>query len=307
PEFVPLLKTRLAEIRPDLVHAGPVPTCGYLAALSGFRPLLLQSWGSDVLLDADRDAASQQATRFALEHADALFCDCDAVRLKAQKLGGPSGDRVVQFPWGVELQRFRPGQAPPLRAVLGWQDAFVVLSTRSWEQIYGVDVLLEAFALAVRREPRMRLLLAGNGSLAAQVEAKIAERGLAKMVHRPGNLDHDRLPDYFRASDLFVSCSYSDGSSVSLLEAMATALPVLVTDAPGNREWIVAGENGWLGQPGNAESFAAGLLRAVQASPGERGAMGSANRRIAESRADWQRNFPRLLEIYSRLVAAQRV
>ncbi|HVP43796.1 MAG TPA: glycosyltransferase [Terriglobales bacterium] len=305
PGLAPRLQASLSKIRPDLVHAGPVPSCGYLAALAGFHPLLLQSWGSDILVDADRDAAHQEATRSALAHADALFCDCDAVRVKAQSLGGPTGDRVVQFPWGVDLQRFRPGAAPQSRQRLGWQDAFVVLSTRSWEPLYGIDVLVEAFRLAARREPRLRLLLAGSGSLAPAVEAQIAAGGLEGFTHRPGNIDHDQLPDYFRAADLFMSCSYSDGSSVSMLEAMATALPVLLTDAPGNREWVAAGENGWLGAPGNAESFATGLLRAVKASSREREAMGAANRRAVESRADWHRNFPKLLEAYSRLGSAR--
>ncbi len=305
PGLVPRLQAALAKIRPDLLHAGPVPSCGYLAALAGFRPLLLQSWGSDVLVDADRDQAHQKATRLALTHADALFCDCDAVRLKAQSLGGPVGERVVQFPWGVDLQRFFPGSAPQLRKRFGWQDAFVVLSTRSWEPMYGIDVLLEAFRLAARREPRLRLLLAGGGTRAAEVEAQTMQGGLGKVIRRPGYIDHDRLPEYFRAADLFMSCSYSDGSSVSMLEAMATALPVLVTDAPGNREWVAAGKNGWLGLPGNAESFAAGLLRAANASAAERQAIGATNRQVAESRADWHRNFPKLLEAYSRLLTAR--
>lgn len=300
------LEAVLRQIRPDVVHAGPVPSCGYLAALAGFHPLLLQSWGSDILATHERDARLQEAIKTALLGCDALFCDCDAVRLKVQELGGPSGDRIVQFPWGVELDRFRTGPGARIRESLGWQRNFVVLSTRSWESIYGIDVLLEAFQLASRREPRLRLLLLGGGSLAAQVEAQIARCGLMPFVHTPGRVEHHLLPEHFRSADLYMSCSHSDGSSVSLLEAMATSLPVLVTDAPANREWVTPGENGWLGAPSDVSSFAAGILRAAAASPGERKAMGAANRRLVERRADWHRNFPKLLEMYGRLAAVRR-
>ena len=65
-------------------------------------------------------------------------------------------------------------------------------------------------------------------------------------------ISQERLPDYFRAADLYVSCSLSDGSSVSLFEAMATGLPVVVTEAPGNHEWVLTSDNGWLAAPGDA-------------------------------------------------------
>src|SRR5215813_3914502 len=66
-------------VRPSLLHAGPVHTCGYLAALSGFHPFVLMSWGSDILWDAMRDDASGARARIALSAADWLVCDCREV------------------------------------------------------------------------------------------------------------------------------------------------------------------------------------------------------------------------------------
>ena len=103
-EFQSLLK----QLRPDLVHAGPVQTCGYVAALSGFHPLVVMSWGSDILVDAERDAEWRDATTVALSAADGFFCDCDAVRSAAQRYASISSERIVQFPWGIKRGSFTP-------------------------------------------------------------------------------------------------------------------------------------------------------------------------------------------------------
>jgi glycosyltransferase involved in cell wall biosynthesis len=96
------------------------------------------------------------------------------------------------------------------------------------------------------------------------------------------------LPRYYRSSDLYVSASLSDGTSISLLEALACGRPVLVSDIPCNREWITPGEQGWLFPSGDVESFAQIVLQ--DASDRRRlQEMGQAARRLAEQRADWDK------------------
>jgi hypothetical protein len=84
--LIPDFESVVDQIHPDLVHAGPVQSCGFMTALAGFRPLLLMSWGSDILVDADRDKMWRWMTRYALYRSDMLLCDCQAVRLKVQQL-----------------------------------------------------------------------------------------------------------------------------------------------------------------------------------------------------------------------------
>src|SRR5207244_9134549 len=108
----------------------------------------------------------------------------------------------------------------------------------------------------------------------------------------------------FRAVDLYVSCSLSDGSSVSLLEAMATGLPVVVSDTPGNREWVVSGKNGWLAPVGDADAFAGHLITSIRSGSSARARISQANRGIAERRADWSRNSGQLRPAYERLAGA---
>jgi glycosyltransferase involved in cell wall biosynthesis len=300
--FLPELQHLLAEIAPDLIHAGPIQSCGYLTALSRFHPWLLASWGSDLLLHAERNPEWMQATQAALSSADAFFCDCDAVRARARRLGDIEDSHIVQFPWGIRKGLFAPVGALPSQAEYEREPGtHVFISTRSWEPLYGIDTLLEAFRKAYRVDSSLRLLLLGDGSEAGRVRRFVEVHGLSRVIRTHDPYPKEDMPKWFRAADTYVSCAQSDGTSVSLLEAMATGLTVVVTDIPSNREWVVEGRNGWLAPARSSEVFADRLLRAAHLSPEERRLFSERNQSIVEERADWDRNFPRLLEMYERL------
>ena len=283
-------------LKPDLIHAGPIPTVSFLAALSGFRPLVSMSWGSDLLRDIDLSRWQMGRAKFALKRTSVLVGDCQAVKERAASLGFPQ-ERVRLFPWGVDLDQFCPGDSADFRERRGWQDAFVLLSTRSWEALYGVDVLVKAFARAHAQAQELRLILIGSGSQAVIIRKLILEHGLEGDVFLAGQAKNSDLPGYYRSADLYLSASHSDGTSVSLLEALASGCPVLVSDIAGNKEWITPGQEGWLFPDGDVEALAQGILHALSQRD-QLAEKGAAARRLAENRADWRKNFNVLLEAY---------
>jgi glycosyltransferase involved in cell wall biosynthesis len=299
--LLPEFKQLVQQLKPDLVHAGPVQTCGYLAARAGIHPLLIMSWGSDLLMHINRNQAWQQPAETALRAADGFFCDCNAVRAAANRLVSFRDDQIVQFPWGIQPGSFSP--YGPLPNGYSFEPGTIrVISTRAWEPLYDVDVLLEAFNLAYRRDPRLRLLLLGTGSLSDDVRQKLRMHSLNNVVTIPGQILRQDLPSWFRAADVYVSCAKSDGTSISLLEAMATGLPVVVTNNPSNREWVTEGRNGWLASESDAQCFADNLLIAARLGSQEREFISGKNQQLVLERADWDKNFPALLHLYERLV-----
>ncbi len=297
--LVPDLQRLIARVRPDLVHAGPLQLVARLVALAGFRPLVAMSWGSDLLVDADRDPAWNAATRETLQHSAVLVGDCQTVRDKAVSLGFPA-ERIVTFPWGVDLAHFSPGDGSALRRQLGLpRESFVLLSARSWEPLYGVDVVARAFVRAARGCPRLRLIMLGSGSQEGLLRRIFSEAGVLDRVALHGQVELSDLPDCYRAADLYLSASHSDGSSVSLLEALACGCPALVSDIPSNREWVTPGAQGWRFPDGDAGALSAAVLEAVSETD-RLAEMRRSARRLAESRADWSKNFPRLLEAYEK-------
>ena len=284
-------------VQPDIVHAGPLHTGGALAAQSGFHPLVLMSWGSDILYEAEHDPEKKAAISRALEATDVLIADCLAVRDKAREYGFPA-DQIVVFPWGVDLERFSPtGGDGGLRARLGWQDAFVLLHLRAWEPLYGVETLAHAFVLAAKRNERLRLLLPGAGSLGQILTDIFEQGGVQDHVHVPGPLSQSDLPAYYRATDLYLSASRSDGSSVSLMEALACGLPALVSDIPCNREWVSHEQEGWLFPVDAVGALAAAILR-VATDPAQLQPIRGHARRKAEAKANWTTNQTGLFAAY---------
>jgi glycosyltransferase involved in cell wall biosynthesis len=298
------LKRVLRSIQPDVLHAGPVPTVAFLAAMSGFHPLVSMSWGSDLLRDIDRDRTQYRAAHYALKKSAVLIGDCRAVQQKAVELGFPA-ERVVWFPWGIDLTQFSPGAGDALRAQQGWQDAFILLSLRSWEPVYGVDIIARAFVRAARQEPGLRLLLLGSGSRSSQIHEILKEGGIEDRVFYGGQVSNTSLPDYYRAADLYISASHSDGSSVSLMEALACGRPVLVSDIAGNQEWVENNSAGWLFKDGDENALADGILMAYR-NRSRLVESGQAARQLAEERADWSQNFQKLLGAYDMAIQIQK-
>ena len=298
------LKRVLRSVRPDVLHAGPVPTVAFLAAMSGFHPLVSMSWGSDLLRDIDQDPIQYRTAHYALKKSDVLIGDCQAVQQKAVKLGFPA-ERVVLFPWGVDLDQFSPGPGDVLRAQLGWQEAFILLSLRSWEPVYGVDVIARAFVRAAQQEPGLRLLLLGSGSQSERIRDILLRGQVEERVFFGEQVSNAMLPHYYRAADLYLSASHSDGSSVSLMEALACGRPVLVSDIAGNREWLENSPAGWLFTDGDENALADGILNAFR-NRSKLDEAGQSARKLAEERADWSRNFQKLLGAYDLAVQIQK-
>jgi glycosyltransferase involved in cell wall biosynthesis len=318
------LAKAIADFKPNLVHAGPLDSCSYLAAQVGFHPLVAMSWGSDILYKAQQNFFSRRQVRTALRSADVLIGDCAAVANAAVAMQFPSerivtfpwgidlaafspgamqfpAERIVTFPWGVDLAAFSPG-ASDLRTKLGWQDNFVLLHLRAWEHFYGAETVLRAFRALAARHPQLRLLMPGDGSQARRFKRLIEKSGFADRVHLPGKVAQADLPAYYRAADLYLSASKSDGSSVSLMEALACGVPALVSDIPGNREWVSENQQGWLFPVGDGAALADKIELAMQDRAALR-TMSQQARATAEARADWQRNKLGLQRAYELAVA----
>lgn len=296
------LKRILKAVQPDVVHAGPLQEVAWLVAKAGFAPLVSMSWGSDLLVRAEESKAMRRKTQFVFEHSAGFVGDCEAVRQKALEFGFEA-EKMVIFPWGIDLQRFVPKEDDALKSRWGWgEDEFVIYHSRSWEPIYGVGAMAKGFVMAARQRPELRLMMLGGGSMVQRLRGILQQGGVMDKVHFTGQVSQTALPDYYHQADLYVSASLSDGSSVSLMEAMGSGLPVLVSDIPGNREWVTD-ENGWLFGVNDVTAIAEGMVQAVDARE-ELAAMGMASRKMAEAKANWEENFTLLWEAFERIVKA---
>lgn len=290
-------------LKPDVLHAGWVPSAGFIAALSGYRPLLQMPWGSDILLVPNKNVFYRKMTRFALRRADMVISDAEFVKQEIIRLTDIGESKITVFPRGIDLNLFLPDHRTRVRVRkrLKWVDNPILIMTRKLGPIYGVSDFIDAMAIVVGRNPGARALIAGDGPLRDSLEKQADELGLSNHLRFLGNVPNADLPEYLNAADIYVSSSYSDGSSLSLLEAMACALPAVVTDVPAILEWIEDGNNGMVVPRGSPERIADAIIRIIRDPEMSRN-MGQENLAIAKKRADWDRNFEVLESIYKSIV-----
>lgn len=315
PRLVLDFRRVVKKIKPDLVHAGPIQTCAFIAALSGFGPILAMSWGYDLVMDADRNAWMKWVTRYTLKRSEFFTSDANVSRDKAVSFG-MNPEKTVIFPWGTDIEHFMPkkeergkkkaASSKKKLSVSSKQSKEITLfCSRTWESIYGVDLLAKAFVKAASVNSDVNLILLGGGSQGAKIRQILMNGAVMDRVHFGGQVGQRDLPRWYHMADIYISPSHVDGTSVTLLEALASGLPCLVSDIPGNKDWIEEDVNGWTFRDGDVDDLAEKILSAIKSRRSFK-KIGEAARKTAEEKADWSKNFGKLLEAYNVIARSER-
>jgi glycosyltransferase involved in cell wall biosynthesis len=169
--------------------------------------------------------------------------------------------KISIFPMGVDEVLLEAGRKR--EANLTGRN-FTILSNRNLLPIYNVSLLIRAIPMVINEEPEVRFLIAGEGSERENLEREARSLNIEKAVQFIGRIPHKDMADLLGRIDIYISTSLYDGTSVSLLEAMAAGAFPIVTNIPANREWIVEGENGFLFPENNEKILAKNIIEAIQ-------------------------------------------
>ena len=247
----------LLKLKTDIVHGHYATNYGFLAALSGFQPLVQTVHGSDILVDAVGSWEERWFVKYALQQAARVTVVAEHMAAKVRALG-VSGDRLMVHQYGVDTNRFLPPARPEFRR------PYRIVSTRMFEWKYNVEQLVQAIPKLCALVPNVEIVLAGDGPKRGRLESLIDDLKVRPIITMPGRQAHDAIPDLLRSATVYVSTSITDGTSLSLLEAMACGVFPVVTDIPGNRSWVTDDENGFLFPAGDPEILADRIARALE-------------------------------------------
>ena len=294
-------KNVINEFKPDIIHSGYVWQVGILAANSGFRPHLSMPWGSDILTEPDKSYFRRRLVNRVMQTCDHVQCDAEYVKNKIIKDYSLSPDKITVFPWGIDLKQFTLKDKTAARNILKLdKDKFIVIFNRYFEPVYGVNFLLDAFRDFSSGKDDVLMLMLSDGSGKNDVLRYITEKGLDEKVQLIGRVPNHELPNFLNAADVYVSPSLSDGTSLSLLEAMACGTGMIVSDVPAIKEWVNS-ENGLMVKKGSAAEIKT-ALEEYYINRELINTHGRKNIEISAARADWDKNYLKLKEIYSNLV-----
>jgi glycosyltransferase involved in cell wall biosynthesis len=203
--------------------------------------------------------------------------------------------------WGADAEFFSPPPDPP--------GGFDIVSMRSWEPNYNIDVIVRAFARfsgeAGDLAAGSRLHLLGGGSMEPALRALARELGVDGRVVFHGRRDDAGMREVLRACRVCVSVPTSDATSVSMLEAMACGLSLVASDLPANRVCLDAaagGAGGVLVPAGDAAALERALASLARDAEGERH-MGRRNRAWVLQHANRQAHMDTMARLYRALKA----
>ena len=251
-----------------------------------------------MLLLPQRSLLHRWMVRRALNGARAWTADAQVVLEAARQVAGPASASASL------LKEWIP---------LGVDDAFFastagtdvprerrILSCRLHKPLYRIDAVISAFAQLPAACDEWILEVAASGPQTAELQALARQLNVAHRVEFSGFLSADELRRSYQRAAVFVSVPTSDGSSVSLLEAMAAGCVPVVSDLPANREWVTDGINGLLVADVARLDVALAEALARSASPAWGAGPGADNRALIRRTALFSRNIAQFLELYER-------
>jgi glycosyltransferase involved in cell wall biosynthesis len=254
----------LAEFAPDCVLSywlHPDGDTAVRAARSAGVPSAVIVGGSDALL-LPREPARRKSIGAVLESADALITVSRGLKDKVVALGADAGKVHVIYQ-GIDRALFHPGDRTEARHRLGLPvQQKALLWIGGMVPVKAVDTLLDACHLLRAQNADFRLYLIGDGPLRAALAARVETLGMADSVTFLGALPPARLPDWYRAADLTVLSSLSEGIPNVLRESLACGTPFVATRV-GDIAELCPEAAGDLVPPGDPTALAAAIVSAL--------------------------------------------
>jgi glycosyltransferase involved in cell wall biosynthesis len=252
----------------------------YHAVLAGlglrFKRVVTTRHGmGDVSPSSRREWLFRQSMRL----TDVAAAVCEAARLRLEQTGSAPAGKLVAVPNGIHPEGFGAASASA-RAQLAVNLGFAAdtrlvgfVGRLNWAK--DLATLVDAFALVRQRRADVALVLVGDGDERAALQARVAAAGIADAVVFLG--DRSDVPALLQGFDLLALSSISEGYSIALLEACASALPIVATRVGGNGEIVADGVTGRLVPPRDPRALAEAVLGVLDDEP-RRQAMAAAAR-----------------------------
>ena len=284
----------------DVLHAQYGYPCGW-AVLEASRetgvPNVVSIQGGDGHWVGSCCETHRLAMVRVLDHAGAVLIGCRSFADEVTHRLGTDPARFTIVPGAVDVARFTPGE----RAGGGVP---VMLYHGRVDARKGVLDMLDAVAPLAAEGVRFELLISGIGPSFDEAAARIEALGLSGHARMTGYVDYADVPDVYRRADIFVSPTYAEGFSNTILEAMASRLAVVSCRSVGVVDCIRDGENGLLTEPGDVPALTAALRRLLL-QPGERERLAEAGLQECRRVYSWRTVGQQIMQVYAGLVGSR--
>ena len=298
--FAPFKIRRLIKkIKPDIVHAHYVTQYGFCGAFSGFHPLIVSPWGSDISSDPEKSKIFRFLVKYALKKADLVQVMDESLYGRAKELID-SDENIKVIKEGIDPNKFKPERQKERQG-----DKILVLYLRKSDPVYKVKVLINAIPKIIKKHPNVEFTFRRAGNNLEESYNLIKKLKIEKHIKFIDTIPHDELPNVMNEADIYIDTFYNEisGSGIgkTALEAMSCKLPVVLSDTAGVGLHIKNELNGLIYKGDDPNSLASAIIRLIEDEE-LREKLGENAREYVLKNQDWNRNMKLMEGCYYKLL-----
>jgi L-malate glycosyltransferase len=302
----------IREIKPDILHAHFVTDCGFWGALSGFHPLVLSAWGSDILILPEKSKTFHLIDSYAMRHADLVTTETDLMREYIQKKYKISSEKLKWISWGPDLEIFKRGYTEEgrlLRKSLDIDDdSLVVLSPRNMARLYQIDCIVKSIPRILQKNPKaVFVFLEGSSDPVYKDElmTMVKNLNLTQSVRFISKfLNPGEMAILYNIADVLISIPNSDQLGVTILEGMACGDSVILSNLEVYRQLFKEGQNVFFLENIEPQNVAEKVIFCL-AHPEIKEEMYPRNFKMIDEHWNWQKNAPVMEKAYNKLLGKE--
>ena len=220
-------------IKPDILHAHYASSYGLFGALCNYHPYIISLWGSDILLFPKEGIIQKNIIKYNFKKADRIFSTSNYMKEEAKLYTNKNIDIT---PFGINTSIFYNKNKK--------EDNNIIIGiVKSLEKIYGIDDLIRAFSDLSRKYENIRLEIVGDGTQEENLKSLSMDLGVKEKVTFHGKLNSEEVAEFYNRINIAVFPSKSESFGVSVLEAQACGVPVIVSDIKAFNETTIVGES----------------------------------------------------------------
>lgn len=289
------IKSIVKKFNPDMVIAERTTSYGYLAAISGLKPMAIAQQGITDLWphNSPLNIFKKRLQNYAFKKADLIHAWGNSM-VEHMKESNVDMDKVMILPKGINLDFFKFNDASDGTLI----NAVV---TRSLEPEYKHDLILKAFSIVKQKRIPFKLTIIGDGTELKKLKWLAKELKIDNEVNFVGRINNNDIPKFLQQANFYISTPITEGVSASLFEAMASGCLPIVSDLPGNRSWIQQKENGILVTIENEFKLAEEIEWAFKNTDFTKKAIVE-NRKFVEENANYKINMKKIAFTYHDLI-----
>lgn len=289
------------KLAPDVVNAHYASGYGTLARVARLEPVALSVWGSDVYLFPDRSKWHRLLLVSNLKYADLVMSTSEIMAERVKTLMDDDTLQIPITPFGVDIEKF---SVKKLEQSERKQISIGII--KSLKRIYGIENLIEAVGIirdtGDQTVSNLIVNIFGDGPHRQSLEEQVKSLGLESYFRFHGVIPNKKVPEVLSEIDIYVLPSLHESFGVAAVEAMASGIPVIASDAPGLLEVVTDNVNGIRFHAGESGELAEAITR-LMLDAELRQQLGAAGRAEVERRFIFDQNAKTLVESLESLVA----